>query len=286
MSKLLLASTAIETLTIKPCFFDGGQGDGDGGGAGAGAGSSSSGEGGGSTALGGANIGGGEGGDQGGDQGDKSGDGGDAGSGENENKGGQEGAGDKSGDDDGNKDSDDKKSDNGDDSNKGKDGTDGDDAPLTLTAPEGLEAYQGDVDQFASEMDQWTRDNPDATRQDMLSAIVDRQAKLVEEQRAEQARETARWGKQWEEEARADPEFGGDNYDPNVALAVKGAEMVLDQNTLRILDETKLGNNVGLLKAFAAVGATAKEAPVLKGAGAAENLSLADALYGGNKSSG
>ena len=184
-------------------------------------------------------------------------------------------------DDKGDKDSDDKKSDNGEDSNEGKDKTDGDDAPLTLTAPEGLEAYQGDVDQFASDMGQWSKDNPDATQQDMLNEIVDRQAKLVEEQRAEQAKETARWAKDWADKAKSDPDFGGDDFDRNVALAVKGREMVADEQLESILDQTGLGNNAGVLKAFAALGATAQEAPVIKGAGAAENLSLADALYGG-----
>jgi len=272
MTKLIemLASTATGSGAVKPPFFDGGEGDGAGGGAGADAGSSSSGDGAGSTLL--------AGGD--GENAGKKDDAGDGGSDDAGKKDDAQGDGENA-DDKGDKDSDDKKSDNGEDSNEGKDKTDGDDAPLTLTAPEGLEAYQGDVDQFASDMGQWSKDNPDATQQDMLNEIVDRQAKLVEEQRAEQAKETARWAKDWADKAKSDPDFGGDDFDRNVALAVKGREMVADEQLESILDQTGLGNNAGVLKAFAALGATAQEAPVIKGAGAAENLSLADALYGG-----
>ena len=61
--------------------------------------------------------------------------------------------------------------------------------------------------------------------------------------------------KKWVEEAKADKEFGGDNFDANVADAKRGlATFDTDGSIRAMLEETGYGSNPAVLKIFARVG--------------------------------
>ncbi|MCR5564004.1 MAG: hypothetical protein K6F46_11705 [Desulfovibrio sp.] len=61
--------------------------------------------------------------------------------------------------------------------------------------------------------------------------------------------------KKWVEEAKADKEFGGDNFDENVADAKRGlATFDTDGSIRAMLEETGYGSNPAVLKIFARVG--------------------------------
>ncbi len=245
---ILKATTALATTPVAyPVAFDGGSGS-DGGGEGGGDGDSSA-ETPSQTALGGDAP----------DDGDKGKEGGDE-TADKDSKG-------------------DKPADEGKESEKGKEKTDQDSGPLALQAPEGFEDYQADFDKFAADMDPWLKANPDAAPKDILAEAARRQAALVAQQSQDNAEAFNAQLKTWENEAKADKEIGGDNYEQNVATAVKAVEAFGDQDLKDVLNQSGLGNHPAVIRAFVKAGAQLKEAPVLKGAGASENMTLADALY-------
>jgi len=180
-------------------------------------------------------------------------------------------------------DSDGDKPKDGDESGKGRSKTDQDSEALALTAPEGFEDYQAEFDRFAAEMDPWLKANPDATPKDILAEAARRQAQLVTEQATADAEAFNSQLAAWEAEAKADKEIGGANYEANVAVAVRAIETFGNQALKDVLNQSGLGNHPELIRFAVKAGAQLKEAPVLKGAGAAENMSLADALYNREK---
>ncbi len=227
---------------------------------------------------------GGEGSDEGGDGGtplagsppssllggDKSADGDKPDDGDNKNDGDKKPADDNS---------DDKKSEDDDDSGQGKKKTEPEPETLALSAPEGFEDYQGEFDKFAADMDPWLKENPEATPKDILAEAARRQAQLVADQTKESAEAFNSQMETWENEAKADKEIGGDNYDANVGVAVKAIEAFGNQALKDVLNQSGLGNHPEVIRFAMKAGAQLKEAPVLKGASASQNMSLEDALY-------
>jgi len=63
----------------------------------------------------------------------------------------------------------------------------------------------------------------------------------------------------WAEQLKADPKFGGTEYDKNVALARKGFQKFGSEALQNFLAESGLDNHPELVKAFAAVGKYAGE---------------------------
>jgi len=103
--------------------------------------------------------------------------------------------------------------------------------------------------------------------------------KTVNARRAEAA------AKQAEAALRADPEFGGDNFDRTMASAREAVEVLGGEELLAELDATGLGNSVGLLKALAklAQSGVIKGKFVAGGTATDGEKSIADMLYGGSK---
>lgn len=58
----------------------------------------------------------------------------------------------------------------------------------------------------------------------------------------------------WVEELKGDKDFGGDNFKENVSHAKRALDRFADPAFKKILDETGLGNNPHLVRAFARVG--------------------------------
>ena len=176
----------------------------------------------------------------------------------------------------------DKPDEQGDDPKKGIEKTDQGSEALTITAPEGLEEYQGDFDAFASDMDNWIKENPDATIQSALAEAARRQAALVSSKKNDGVAAFNDQVDAWEKEAMADSEIGGDKYQENLAQAVRAIEAFGSDALKKALDESGLGSHPEMIRFAMKAGAQLKEAPVLKGARASSGMSLEEALYGKN----
>lgn len=128
----------------------------------------------------------------------------------------------KDGEDDGAKDDADKDGDDeSEDDGEKEDDTDADDEEWKLDAPEGMEAFQEDLDKFAGEMGDWLKANPEASAKEALAEAARRQAQLAVDAQKEGAEAFDRQVADWEKEARADKEIGGAKFDENAAIAVK-----------------------------------------------------------------
>ena len=150
-----------------------------------------------------------------------------------------------------------------------------------LTAPEGLEQFQGDFDEYAQDMRDWLKDNPEATPTDVLAEAANRQARIVAASMKVSQEAHAAQVAQWEKDAKSDPVIGGAKYDENIATALKGVAAVADPEFRALMDQTGLGNHPAVIRAFLKVGQQIADTPVVKGIptnGAAKSLS--SALYG------
>ena len=179
---------------------------------------------------------------------------------------------------DGKEDPDGKKPEGDGDAPKKETETDQGDKPLELQAPEGFENFQEDFDKFAEDMSPWLKENPEATARDVLAEAASRQAKLVADQTKQQLEDFDKQVDDWLNEAKADKEIGGDNFDQNIAIAGKAIEAFGDDTLKELLDKSGFGNHPSFIKAFYNAGKQLSEAPVLKGAEAAAEMSLADAI--------
>lgn len=95
---------------------------------------------------------------------------------------------------------------------------------------------------------------------------VDATNKLIETQAKSRAAMISKAAEAWEktksgwtEQLKADPKFGGTEYDKNVALARKGFQKFGSEALQNFLAESGLDNHPELVKAFAAVGRYAGE---------------------------
>lgn len=139
-----------------------------------------------------------------------------------------------------------------------------------LTAPEGMEAYQADFDSFGSEMGDWLKANPEATAQDALAEAANRQARLVAEMQTESVKAFERQVSEWETAARKDETIGGDKFDENVAVALKGLEAVGDADVKRLLNDSGFGSHPSFVKMFHKIGSLVKDDDIVgqaRGAG-------------------
>jgi hypothetical protein len=120
----------------------------------------------------------------------------------------------------------------------------------TFTVPEGvnvddsvLQAYS----QTASELKL-----PSEAAQKLLDAVSP-----VIQQRQQEAIESIRT--QWADEVRADKELGGDRLDATLATARKALDAFGSPQLLELLDQTGLGNNREVIRAFYLAGKAISE---------------------------
>lgn len=133
----------------------------------------------------------------------------------------------------------------------------------SLTAPEGMEAYQEEFTTFATSMSQWLKDNPNATAQDALAEAAKMQAQKVAD--ATKGAQTAFENQvsEWETLARKDKDFGGEKFDENVAIAVKGLEKVGSPELKALLNQTGLGSHPEVIRAFHKIGKLMTDSGIL-----------------------
>lgn len=83
--------------------------------------------------------------------------------------------------------------------------------------------------------------------------------KLVESNLAIQQAAMQRQVQTWEGELKADKDFGGKNFEANVAEAQKAVGRFLTPQDKAFLDQTGLGNHPGLVKMFLRIGKAISE---------------------------
>jgi len=155
----------------------------------------------------------------------------------------------------------------------------GGDVEFDLTPPEGMEGFAEDFAAFKTDVTEWMKANPEATPADALKWAAERQAKAVQEQGQAliQAHNEKVTG--WLEAAKKDPAIGGDKFAENTAVAIKGLEVLKDEQLAQALESSGLGNHPFILRALMAVGKQAGQAPVLAPAGAGARQNFANSLY-------
>ena len=153
------------------------------------------------------------------------------------------------------------------------------DEPFSVKAPEGAEAYQADFDKFAADMDDWLKANPNASVREALAEAASRQARLVGESQAQALEQRNQQISAWDDELKADKDFGGEAFDKNVATAIKGLEAVGSPELRQMLDQTGLGSHPEIVRAFKKVGELVADAPFATGAQPAQSASPAARMY-------
>lgn len=148
-------------------------------------------------------------------------------------------------------------------SGKKEDNTDGQSEAWKLTAPEGMETYQADFDSFGSEMGDWLKANPEATAQDALAEAANRQARMVAEMQSDGIKAFEKQVSEWETAAKKDGDIGGDKFEENVAVALKGLEAVGDPDLKRLLNDSGFGSHPSFIKAFHKIGKLVSDAGVV-----------------------
>ena len=144
-----------------------------------------------------------------------------------------------------------------------------------------MEAFQGDFDKFAGDMDGWLKANPGATPQQALAEAAQRQAKAITDGQAAAVQQRNAQLEGWESDLRADPKFGGEKFDENVSIYNKGVEAVGTPELRALLDETGLGSHPEIVRAFWAVGQMTADSPIVTGkTGTAPRGNFAAQLYG------
>ena len=153
------------------------------------------------------------------------------------------------------------------------------DEPFSVKAPEGAEEYQADIDKFSGDMVSWLKANPNASGYEILEEVVARQVKLMGEVKSQAMAQRNQQISTWEEELKADKDFGGEAFDKNVATAIKGLEAVGSPELRQMLDQTGLGSHPEIVRAFKKVGELVADAPFATGAQPAQSASPAARMY-------
>ncbi|WP_184263026.1 hypothetical protein [Novispirillum itersonii] len=111
--------------------------------------------------------------------------------------------------------------------------------------------------------------------------LTQQQAQQLVDLRVEQARQEAEahtaCSRQWVEQARRDPEFGGAGFQTALAVADRGLAAFATPDLRTLLDHTGLGNHPEVIRLAYRIGRTlAEPGPVQPGAVPAEAMSTAD----------
>lgn len=83
----------------------------------------------------------------------------------------------------------------------------------------------------------------------------------------------------WANEARADKEFGGKDFNANMAHATKAFQAFGSERALQIFDTYGLGNNPEVLRMFVRIGKAIGEGRTVLGGGGGDRVSAARDMY-------
>ena len=150
---------------------------------------------------------------------------------------------------------------------------------FSLAAPEGFEQFADDFRLFSDDMGGWLKANPNATAREALQEAAARQARLAAVQTEQATKDFAAQVATWEKEARADPEIGGDQYDANVAVAMKAMTAFGSPELTDLLNQTGMGNHPALIRFAIKAGKAVSDAPVVTGGERGTRKSVTDSIY-------
>jgi len=150
-----------------------------------------------------------------------------------------------------------------------------------LSAPENLpEEFAADWSAFESDVDAWLKENPNATPKDALKWAAERQLQQVDQQKERVNESLQQTMEQFAEEARKDPEIGGDKFDENISVAVTAVETFGSDGLKQILDETGMGSHPEVVKAFYRAGKFLADPSMPTTNQSTAKMTMTDALYG------
>ena len=170
------------------------------------------------------------------------------------------------------------------DGDKEGDGENAEPGEFKISAPEGMEEFQGDVDTFSSEASKWMQDNPKATPAEALQWAASRQMQAVATQTQSATEAFTAQIDTWDAELAAHPVIGGENFDANKAQALRAVEAFggADNGAAlkNLLNETGLGSQPALVEWAFNAGKGLKAADVIKTNEGTAKKSMAESLYG------
>lgn len=173
---------------------------------------------------------------------------------------------------------------------QGEDGGNGDTDPANtvpesyqFTVPEGIEGLtldQGLTDQFAPVFKELGLTQAQADK--LVAVYAERVAADATSAKDAMVGEWQTQVRGWEESARKDAEFGGVNFEANLAIAQQTLKRYSSPELDRLLTETGLGSHPDLVRAFVRIGkATAEDRPApSSGTGVEPAKDHASVLYG------
>lgn len=149
-----------------------------------------------------------------------------------------------------------------------------------FTAPEGVDldpALSGDLKTLAKELD---------LTQEQAQKVADLGAKLTQTHVAKQAEALAAAAQEWETQARADTEYGGDGFESNLGHAKKAIDAFATPELKKLLNETRLGNHPEVIRFMVRAGKAISEDRFIGGRAAPTTgkRSTEDRLYANTKS--
>ena len=145
-----------------------------------------------------------------------------------------------------------------------------------------MEAFGEAFTAYSQEATKWMQENPDATVADALKWAAENQAGKVNDAEGAQAAAFTAQLQTWANEAKADPEIGGDKFDANIATAMKAIETFGSEDLTNILNESGLGSHPAVIKFAVKAGQALSEGSILGASKPGGGMNLADALYGKN----
>lgn len=117
-------------------------------------------------------------------------------------------------------------------------------------------------------------------KQEDAQSLVELGAKIAQKQAVSLQEAVKKQVSDWESEAKADKEFGGEKLDENLAVAKKGLETVGNDALKSLLKTTGIGSHPEVIRAFIKIGKLVSEDKVETGRGTATDpKSLAATLY-------
>lgn len=117
--------------------------------------------------------------------------------------------------------------------------------------------------------------------QEQAQKLVDFEAERVQAMESAHRDAFAATTKEWAEAAQNDPDIGGEKFEQNIAVALKGLERFGSPELKQVLDTTGLGNHPAMIKLAFNVGKLLKEDdPGTTGNSPKPQQSMADRMYG------
>ena len=117
-------------------------------------------------------------------------------------------------------------------------------------------------------------------KQEDAQSLVELGAKIAQKQAVSLQEAVKKQVSDWESEAKADKEFGGEKLDENLAVAKKGLETVGNDALKALLKTTGIGSHPEVIRAFIKIGKLVSEDKVETGRGnPTDPKSLAATLY-------